>query len=256
LIVVLALVFFALHLPYLPASLEDLDSINFALGVRQFDVAHHQPHPPGYPVFILIAKAVHTVVPSEATALALVSAGAGALGVLALAAVFRRLDEDRTPPAWRVAPVAVAMTAPLYWFTAVRPLSDAAGLAAALAVQAMTLAAGTPRALAIAAFGAGVATGIRSQVAWLTVPLLALRALQGLGIRGWGLEGRRAEGEALVPNPNPNPCSSVWRAPPVARAARGADWRADRTGTRCSIRAPRISATSRCCGHARGEGCA
>jgi hypothetical protein len=63
-VILLSLVFLALHLPYLPASLEDLDSINFALGLRQFDVAHHQPHPPGYPVFMLTAKAVHAVVPS------------------------------------------------------------------------------------------------------------------------------------------------------------------------------------------------
>src|SRR5450759_5141375 len=51
----LAAAFLALHLPYLPASLDDVDSINFALGVRNFDVAHHQPHPPGYPLFILAA---------------------------------------------------------------------------------------------------------------------------------------------------------------------------------------------------------
>lgn len=200
-IVVLAVVFLALHLPYLPRSLEDLDSINFALGVRRFDVAHHQPHPPGYPVYIAIAKLVHAAVPAEAAALGLVSVAAGALGVLALAALYRRLDEADTPLSWRVAPIAVAMTAPLYWFTAVRPLSDGAGLAAAIAVQAMTLAAGGTRALAIAAFSAGLATGLRSQVLWLTVPLLALRALEGVGVRGWGLGGRRAEGDALTPNP-------------------------------------------------------
>ena len=54
--IALAIVFFAFHLPYLPASLEDLDSINFALGIRRFDVAAHQPHPPGYPVFIALGK--------------------------------------------------------------------------------------------------------------------------------------------------------------------------------------------------------
>ena len=174
----LAVLFLALHLPYLPQSLEDLDSINFALGVRQFDVARHQPHPPGYPAFILIAKTVHAVVPSEASALALVSVAAGALGVLALAALFRRIDEPDTPLRWRVAPVAVAMTAPLYWFTAVRPLSDSSGLAAALALQALTLGAGSARGLAAAAFGAGLAAGLRSQAVWLTVPLLALRAFR------------------------------------------------------------------------------
>lgn len=34
----LAAIFLAAHLPVLPASPEDLDSINFALGVRHFDV--------------------------------------------------------------------------------------------------------------------------------------------------------------------------------------------------------------------------
>ena len=68
----LAIVFLVLHLPYLPASLEDLDSVNFALGVRDFDVAHHQPHPPGYPVFILLAKTAR-VVPSLIPALPVAS---------------------------------------------------------------------------------------------------------------------------------------------------------------------------------------
>jgi hypothetical protein len=51
-IAALAVVFLAAHLAFLPLSLEDVDSINFALGVADFDVAKHQPHPPGYPVFI------------------------------------------------------------------------------------------------------------------------------------------------------------------------------------------------------------
>ena len=169
--------FLALHLPYLPASLEDLDSINFALGLRHFDVAQHQPHPPGYPVFILIAKAVHAVVPSEATALGLVSVAGGALGVLAAAALFRRIDGGAAPANWSVATVVVTMTTPLYWFTAVRPLSDSIGLAAAIGVQALTLAASSARGLAVAGVCAGLAAGLRSQVVWLTVPLLIVKGL-------------------------------------------------------------------------------
>jgi hypothetical protein len=194
----LGLLFLALHLPYLPKSLEDLDSINFALGIRQFDVAHHQPHPPGYPVFILIAKALHTVVPAEATALALISVGGGVLGALAVAALFRRFDGEGTPARWSAAAVGVAITTPLYWFTAVRPLSDSSGLAAALAVQALTLRARTARALALAGFCAGLAAGVRSQVVWLTVPLLALRAFRGLAAGGSGPPERP---DQLAPSP-------------------------------------------------------
>jgi hypothetical protein len=182
-VILLAFVFLALHLPYLPKSLEDLDSINFALGVRQFDVAHHQPHPPGYPVYIALAKIVHAAVPDEARALGLVSVVAGGLGVLAIGALFVRLERSTGSMDW-VPAVALALTSPLYWFTAVRPLSDMPGLAAAMGVQALTLGAATARGFYVASFCAGLATGIRSQVAWLTVPLLLRRITRHHGGHG------------------------------------------------------------------------
>jgi hypothetical protein len=165
----IAVVFLALHLPFLPASLEDLDSINFALGLHRFDVAHHQPHPPGYPVFTALGRFAHLFVASDARALSLVSIVAGTLGVLAIAAFFRELDRHRSS-VWPLAATVTAVGAPLYWFTAARPLSDMTGLAAAVGIQALTMRGG----LAVAACLAGAATGVRSQVAWLTMPLLLL----------------------------------------------------------------------------------
>jgi hypothetical protein len=40
-------------------SLFDWDEAQFALGVRNYDVPNHRPHPPGYPLFIAAAKVVH-----------------------------------------------------------------------------------------------------------------------------------------------------------------------------------------------------
>ena len=172
---VLAVAFLGLHLPYLPASLEDLDSINFALGIRAFDVAQHQPHPPGYPVFMLAAKCLHLVVPSEAAALSLLSMLAGAAAAVASVALFRALDEsERHADARPLVAALVAVASPLFWMTAARPLSDLAGLAAALAVQVLIVRARDARALVVASVCAALAAGIRSQVVWLTVPLLAL----------------------------------------------------------------------------------
>ena len=45
------------HIGALPSTLEDIDSVNFALGVRDFNPARHRPHPPGYPVYIALGKA-------------------------------------------------------------------------------------------------------------------------------------------------------------------------------------------------------
>ena len=129
----LAIIFLALHLPFPPASLEDLDSINFALGLHQFDVAQHQPHPPGYPVFIVIGRLVNAVSSSEARALGFVSMVSGALALLALGPLFARwTNGDARGTAANVGALIVAST-PLFWMTAARPLSDMAGLAASSA---------------------------------------------------------------------------------------------------------------------------
>jgi hypothetical protein len=168
--------FLALHLPFLPRSLEDVDSINFALGLRDYDVAAHQPHPPGYPVFILLAKGVLALAGSEATAMALLGVVAGALAVYPAMRLAGGLLRDTAGTLGLLAAL-VLVTTPLFWVTAGRPLSDTTGLLAALAAQA-AIVTGGGRELVVAGALAGLGTGIRSQVAWLTVPLLAFTLLR------------------------------------------------------------------------------
>jgi len=180
-IVALAVLFLAAHLPFLPPTLEDIDSVNFALGVRQFDVARHQPHPPGYPVFIALAKGSTAVLRAAGASapavrgLSMWSACAGAALVLLLFALVAALDESDRRAFWTTAIVALS---PLYWFTALRPLSDMTGLALAAGGQALIVSAirgrGSPNRLITGAFIAGVAIGARSQTFLLTLPLLAL----------------------------------------------------------------------------------
>lgn len=42
-------------------SLFDWDEALFALGVREYDVVNHHPHPPGYPLFVAAAKLVNAM---------------------------------------------------------------------------------------------------------------------------------------------------------------------------------------------------
>src|SRR5437764_10446334 len=44
-----ALYFFT-HTP----ALDEIDAVQFAMGVRSFDLLHHQPHPSGYPLFFFL----------------------------------------------------------------------------------------------------------------------------------------------------------------------------------------------------------
>ncbi len=207
---VLAVVFLLGHLPMLASTLEDLDSVNFALGLRHFDPALHRPHPPGYPIYMALGKAANLVA-SEPASLAIWGALLGALSAFSLVQLFRSLDRlDRddisagsrpatlrdalTSPA--IAATLVTMASPMFWFTASRPMSDMAGLAAALAVQAILVtamvrqrrpvtglsrgeydaatAALSGRAILVGAFAAALAIGMRSQAAWMTLPLLVI----------------------------------------------------------------------------------
>lgn len=209
---VLALVFLIAHAAFLPASLEDIDSVNFALGVRHFDVAQHRPHPPGYPVYIGLGKAAVAAAGAvsspasrsalEARALAWLSAIFGALALPLLYRLFTCLTvptTDRRSVPWRtfdagaLAATAVTAACPLFWYMSARPMSDIVGLTGALAAQVcLALAwwrqrpgpdgdrrlvpeamAASGRMIVLGALLSGFAIGFRSQTVWLTFPLLA-----------------------------------------------------------------------------------
>jgi hypothetical protein len=185
---VLVLAFLTPHALRLPRTLEDIDSINFAMGVERFDVAAHRPHPPGYPVFVALGKLSTGGFAAffggdrdraAAAGLAVLSVIAGALAIPVIAAFW--LAAGLTPTSSLLA-AAVAAAAPLFWLTASRPLSDTPGLVAAVAVQTLLLHGlgsirqndGTlSRTTVAAAFLAGLAIGVRSQTIWLTGPLAA-----------------------------------------------------------------------------------
>ncbi len=172
----LVLIFLAAHLALLPKALEDVDSVNFALGVRHFDVARHQPHPPGYPVYIALSKASTGVLRAAGVdapsprGLAIWSALGGAAAIPAVFLLFRRLEGRDDLARWAALVLAAS---PLFWFTALRPLSDMLGFAAAMWVLAL-LGGKQPGRVVAGALLAGLAIGIRSQIALLTVPALAL----------------------------------------------------------------------------------
>jgi hypothetical protein len=196
---VLSCAFLGAHVARLPQTLEDIDSVNFALGVERFDVPAHRPHPPGYPVYIALARAstalVGVVRPDwgrdhrAAAGLALLGAVAGALALLVFWAFWVVAGLAPLPA---ILAAALATASPLFWFTASRPLSDTLGVTAAVAVQTWLVSvlrriqagsAPVSWSIPVAAFAAAFIVGIRSQTLWLTGPLLLWVVLL-LGSRG------------------------------------------------------------------------
>jgi hypothetical protein len=104
--------------------LDDWDSVQFALALDDFDVTRHQPHPPGYPVYIAAGKLIHLIVADHAAALTLLSSLSGA----AVAAMFYILS--RRYLVWSTALCATIILAlmPLFWLQAGLALTDMFGL--------------------------------------------------------------------------------------------------------------------------------
>ena len=220
-----AALFLCAHLAWLPGHLEDIDSINFALGLRAYDVAAHQPHPPGYPVFMVLAHGAAALATGDAIAMALLSGLAGAVALLLLHRVLCLIQRASPPGDDTSHPFFITtLTAatPLFWVTALRPLSDMSGLAAALGCQYLLLDAARPNASVrramVAAAACGVATGLRSQVTWLVVPLLAW-----LLVRVWTRDDVRA---ALGVAASAVAGVLIWAVPMVAMTGGVAAYRA------------------------------
>ncbi len=168
--------FVLLHVVWFVGVPSDLDSFNFILGVRRFDVAHNQPHPPGAPVYIAAGKVATSLwraaglpfdplagpEPPTLAALSLVSA---ALSILVLGFLARRSGEGPLH-VWYM--TLIVASAPLTWLLAARPMSDMPGL---LLVLLAYLGVTTGR-LRTAALFAGIAAGVRVQTSLLTVPVL------------------------------------------------------------------------------------
>ena len=68
------------RLPFRSHRAFNWDAVNFILALRDYDVRLHHPHPPGYPVFIVMGRVVQLVIPDGNAALVavamLLSAGA------------------------------------------------------------------------------------------------------------------------------------------------------------------------------------
>jgi transmembrane protein TMEM260 (protein O-mannosyltransferase) len=100
------------RLPYRARLLYNWDAVQFALALNEYDVVKHQPHPPGYILYVGLGRIVNAFLHDEAGAyvlLAVVLSGLATFVVYMLAlAVY-----DRTTA---IAAAVLLAVSPLFWF--------------------------------------------------------------------------------------------------------------------------------------------
>ena len=180
----LALVTLVSRWPYRARMLYNWDAVQFALALREFDVAKHQPHPPGYLLYVLLGRLLNAWLGDPTLAyvgLAMLFSAATTFVVFWLA---KRLYDRLTA----TASAALLAVSPLFWFYGSVGLTYAgeafgASLVAWYAYGALK---GNPRALYLGALTLGLMGGMRQSVLvllfplWLGCALLGVRSLPRL----------------------------------------------------------------------------
>ncbi len=140
-------------------SLFDWDEALFTLGVRDYDVTQHHPHPPGYPLFIAAAKAIHLLGVPEFRSLQVIVV----LGAIALfPALFFLAREIGFDFATSACGAAVYAFLPNVWVYGGTGFSDIPATALVFAACALLLAGRRdPRAYVLGAAVLGLAAGMR-----------------------------------------------------------------------------------------------
>ncbi len=159
----------ATRIPFRARLLPSWDAIQFALALREYDVVKHQPHPPGYILYVAVARAIDAVVrnPTETlTGLAIAASAATVLLVYRLAwALYGR--------ATALVAAASLAASPLFWLYGLLPLSYTleAALATGVALLALRMREGRPGGAVGAGVALGVAAGVRQSLGVLLLPL-------------------------------------------------------------------------------------
>jgi len=121
---ILMVICLASRILFIGTHLEGWDSIDFALGLRDYDITYYQPHFPGYPVYMFFCWSAHLFTDNDTLALTLPGAVLGSVTLAPLFYLARRVFSEKV--AWVT--VFIYIVNPLCWLQSEKALSDAVGL--------------------------------------------------------------------------------------------------------------------------------
>ncbi|MDO8503206.1 MAG: glycosyltransferase family 39 protein [bacterium] len=171
--VILFIVLFAFLLRLLFRSpwLEDWDSVQFALALHDYSLVDHQPHPPGYILYVLLGKFINFFLNNDTLALTLLSAVLGALTTIP----FYLLARKFTGKVWAILATAILLVTPIHWTLSEVALTNVPGMFFAV-TTALILYQGKQSRLYLLAgsFLAGITLGVRFAEYSILLTLLGL----------------------------------------------------------------------------------
>jgi hypothetical protein len=174
----LAILTAASRLPYRARMLYNWDAVQFALALQEYDVAKHQPHPPGYILYVVLGHCVNAWVRDATAAYVTLAVLFSGLTTCALYFVAREMYGRATA----IAAALLLAVSPLFWFYGSVGLTYAGEALAATTVayfayRALT---GSEAHVYLGAVYLGLAGGIRQSILLLLLPLWLGATLAGV----------------------------------------------------------------------------
>lgn len=170
--ILIFLVSLALRLPFLSPWLEDWDSVQFALAMDHFDLPLHQPHAPGYPLYILTARFINLFAHNQTLSLTLLSAIAGSLITMSIYLLTKKMFGQKEA----ILAAFIFALAPISWLMSVSALTNIPGLAALIFFVYLLY----NQKLYTASFWGGLLLGFRATELPVIIFLLTLAHLRKL----------------------------------------------------------------------------
>ncbi len=174
--------------PYRARMLYNWDAVQFALALHEFDIAKHQPHPPGYLLYVALGRLINASLGDPTLAYVALAMLFSAGSTFVLYGLALRLYDRGTA----VTAASLLAVSPLFWFYGSVGLTYAgeafaASVVARFAYGTLT---GNARHLYWGALALGLTGGMRQSVLLLLLPLwlgcavLGVRSRRRLAVAG------------------------------------------------------------------------
>ena len=157
-----------------------MDSVQFALALEKYDVTVHQPHPPGYFLYVMLGRLFHLVIKDANQAYIAMNIILSGLTVIGVYYLGKEIFDGRTG----ILAAAVAITSPTFWFHGEVALSYAADAfsSTALAILCWKIYRGRHEYIWLSAVVLGIAGGMRQNTVVFLFPFW-LFSVKGVPLR-------------------------------------------------------------------------
>jgi hypothetical protein len=175
---VLSLLTVLSRLPYRARMLYNWDAVQFALALREYDVVKHQPHPPGYILYVGLGRAVNAWLGDPTATYVLLAVVFSGLTTFVVYLMARALYDRATA----LAAASVLAVSPLFWFYGSVGLTYAgeALFASTVAYFAFRALEGSETDAWLAAGYLALAAGMRQSLLFLLLPMWLVACAVGV----------------------------------------------------------------------------